>query len=118
MAAAAVGIAPPLHGQDIGTALVLRVSQLLSQAGIPVCHVGWTTRESFYRRRGAGSAQSVACPVLREAARMELRLRRSCDGTVFVATVRRCAFAVSSRGMCPHGDVRAATMAVRAMVAW
>jgi GNAT superfamily N-acetyltransferase len=47
-----VGVAPPLHGQGIGTALVVRASQLLSQAGVRACHIGWTNRESFYRRAG------------------------------------------------------------------
>jgi GNAT superfamily N-acetyltransferase len=47
-----VGVAPPLHGQGIGTALVMRASQILSQAGVRNCHIGWTTRESFYRRAG------------------------------------------------------------------
>ena len=47
-----VGVAPPLPGQGIGTALVVRASQLLSQAGVRACHIGWTTRESFYRRAG------------------------------------------------------------------
>lgn len=43
---------------------------------------------------------------------------RSCVGTVLVAAVLPCTFAASSRGMCPHGDVRAAAMTVRAMAAW
>ena len=47
-----VGVAPPVHGQGIGTALVVRASQILSQAGVRACHIGWTTRESFYRRAG------------------------------------------------------------------
>jgi GNAT superfamily N-acetyltransferase len=47
-----VGVAPPLHGQGIGTALVVRASEILSQAGVRNCHIGWTTRESFYRRAG------------------------------------------------------------------
>ena len=47
-----VGVAPLLHGQGIGTALVVRASQILSQAGVRACHIGWTTRESFYRRAG------------------------------------------------------------------
>jgi len=47
-----VGVAPPLHGQGIGTALVVRASQILSQAGVRACHIGWTTRESFYHRAG------------------------------------------------------------------
>lgn len=47
-----VGVAPQAHGQGIGTALVVRASQLLSQAGTRACHIGWTTRESFYARCG------------------------------------------------------------------
>lgn len=47
-----VGVAPPLHGQGIGTALVVEASQILSQVGVRACHIGWTTRESFYRRAG------------------------------------------------------------------
>jgi len=47
-----VGVAPSLHGQGIGTALVVRASQILSQAGVRACHIGWTNRESFYRRAG------------------------------------------------------------------
>jgi ribosomal protein S18 acetylase RimI-like enzyme len=41
-----VGVAPPLHGQGIGTALVARASQIFSQAGVRVCHIGWTTGQS------------------------------------------------------------------------
>ena len=47
-----VGVAPPLHGQGIGTAMVVRASEILSQAGVRACHIGWTTRESFYHRAG------------------------------------------------------------------
>jgi ribosomal protein S18 acetylase RimI-like enzyme len=47
-----VGVAPSLHGRGIGTALVVRASQILSQAGVRACHIGWTNRESFYRRAG------------------------------------------------------------------
>jgi GNAT superfamily N-acetyltransferase len=47
-----VGVAPPLHGHGIGTALIVRASQLLSQAGTRACHIGWTTRTSFYGRCG------------------------------------------------------------------
>ena len=47
-----VGVAPQLHGRGIGTALVIRASQLLAQAGTRTCHIGWTTREAFYRRAG------------------------------------------------------------------
>jgi GNAT superfamily N-acetyltransferase len=49
---ACVGVAPDRQGQGIGTALVTRASQLLSQAGTRACHIGWTTRESFYRQAG------------------------------------------------------------------
>jgi GNAT superfamily N-acetyltransferase len=47
-----VGVAPPLHGRGIGTALVIRASQLLSQAGTRACHIGWASSEAFYRRAG------------------------------------------------------------------
>ena len=47
-----VGVDAPLHGQGIGTALVVRASEILSHAGVRNCHIGWTTRESFYRRAG------------------------------------------------------------------
>jgi GNAT superfamily N-acetyltransferase len=47
-----VGVDPPLHGEGIGTTLVVRASQILSRAGVRACHIGWTTRESFYRRAG------------------------------------------------------------------
>jgi GNAT superfamily N-acetyltransferase len=49
---ACVGVAPDRQGRGIGTALVTRASQLLCQAGTRACHIGWTTRESFYRRAG------------------------------------------------------------------
>jgi beta-N-acetylhexosaminidase len=47
-----VGVAPRLHGRGIGTAMVVHASQLLSQAGTRACHIGWTTRASFYGRCG------------------------------------------------------------------
>ena len=47
-----VAVAPSLQGQGIGTALVVRASQVLSQAGVRACHISWTGRESFYRRAG------------------------------------------------------------------
>jgi predicted N-acetyltransferase YhbS len=47
-----VGVAPPLHGRGIGTALVIQASQLLSQAGTRACHIGWTASEAFYHRAG------------------------------------------------------------------
>jgi GNAT superfamily N-acetyltransferase len=47
-----VGVAPPLRGRGIGTALVTRASQILSQAGTRACHIGWAASEDFYRRAG------------------------------------------------------------------
>jgi beta-N-acetylhexosaminidase len=47
-----VGVAPDRQGQGVGTALVAHASRLLGQAGVRTCHIGWTTRESFYRRAG------------------------------------------------------------------
>jgi GNAT superfamily N-acetyltransferase len=47
-----VGVATPRHGEGIGTALVARASEILRDAGTRNCHIGWTTRESFYRRAG------------------------------------------------------------------
>jgi GNAT superfamily N-acetyltransferase len=47
-----VGVAPPLQGRGIGTALVTRASQILSQAGTRACHIGWAASEAFYRRAG------------------------------------------------------------------
>jgi len=47
-----VGVRPPLHGRGIGTALVTRASQLLSQAGTRACHIGWASSETFYRQAG------------------------------------------------------------------
>lgn len=47
-----VGVTPLLHGRGIGTAMVTRASQILSEAGTRACHIGWTIRETFYRRAG------------------------------------------------------------------
>jgi GNAT superfamily N-acetyltransferase len=47
-----VGVTPLLHGRGIGTALVIRASQLLAQAGTRACHIGWASSETFYRRAG------------------------------------------------------------------
>jgi len=47
-----VGVAAPRQGEGIGTALVARASETLRDAGARTCHIGWTTRESFYRRAG------------------------------------------------------------------
>jgi GNAT superfamily N-acetyltransferase len=49
---ACVGVAPSRHGHGIGTALVVRASEILRQAGTRNCHIGWTTRESFYIHAG------------------------------------------------------------------
>ena len=45
-------MAPRVQGRVIGTALVARASEILREAGTRTCHIGWTTRESFYRRAG------------------------------------------------------------------
>jgi predicted N-acetyltransferase YhbS len=47
-----VGVATPRHGEGIGTALVARASEILRDADTHNCHIGRTTRESFYRRAG------------------------------------------------------------------
>ena len=47
-----VGVTAPRQGEGIGTALVARASEILRDAGTRNCHIGWTTRESFYRRVG------------------------------------------------------------------
>ena len=47
-----VGVAPHRQGEGIGTALVVRASEVLRDAGTRNCHIGWTVRESFYRRAG------------------------------------------------------------------
>ena len=47
-----VGVAPRWEVRGTGTALVVRASELLRDAGTGTCHIGWTTRESFYRRVG------------------------------------------------------------------
>jgi ribosomal protein S18 acetylase RimI-like enzyme len=47
-----VGVAPSWEGRGIGTALVVRASELLQEAGTGNCHIGWAARESFYRRAG------------------------------------------------------------------
>jgi beta-N-acetylhexosaminidase len=47
-----VGVAPPLQGRGIGSAMVIRASQLLAQAGTRACHVGWASSEDFYTRAG------------------------------------------------------------------
>jgi beta-N-acetylhexosaminidase len=47
-----VGVAPHVQGRGIGTALVVRASELLSAAGTRTCHIGWAVRERFYGRAG------------------------------------------------------------------
>ena len=47
-----VGVAAPRQQEGIGTALVARASEILREAGTRNCHIGWTTRESFYRHAG------------------------------------------------------------------
>lgn len=47
-----VGVTPSRQGQGIGTALVARASEILRDAGTGNCHIGWTTRASFYRHAG------------------------------------------------------------------
>jgi beta-N-acetylhexosaminidase len=47
-----VGVAPHAEGRGIGTALVVRASELLSAAGTRKCHIGWAVRERFYGRAG------------------------------------------------------------------
>jgi beta-N-acetylhexosaminidase len=46
------GVAPPVQGRGIGTALVVGASEILRDAGVRNCHIGWTTHESFYRHAG------------------------------------------------------------------
>lgn len=47
-----VGVAAPMQGRGIGTALVAGASEILRDAGTRNCHIGWTVREPFYRRIG------------------------------------------------------------------
>ena len=47
-----VGVAPHGEGRGIGTALVVRASEILRDRGAGTCHISWTVRESFYTRAG------------------------------------------------------------------
>jgi GNAT superfamily N-acetyltransferase len=47
-----VGVAPHVQGRGIGTALVVRASEILRDRGAGTCHISWTVRESFYTRAG------------------------------------------------------------------
>ncbi|MGZ4400250.1 MAG: GNAT family N-acetyltransferase [Gaiellaceae bacterium] len=49
---ACVGVAEPAEGRGIGTAMVVRASELLRDAGTRICHISWTLRVDFYRRAG------------------------------------------------------------------
>jgi hypothetical protein len=40
---------------------VTRASQILSQAGHPACRIGWTTRETFYRRAATSPGGDTPC---------------------------------------------------------
>jgi predicted N-acetyltransferase YhbS len=43
---------PLLQGRGTGSAMVIRASQLLSEAGTRACHIGWASSEDFYTRAG------------------------------------------------------------------
>jgi beta-N-acetylhexosaminidase len=47
-----VGVAPDRHNAGIGSALVARASELLRDAHIRRCHIGWAVRDRFYGRVG------------------------------------------------------------------
>ena len=47
-----VGVAAPVRGAGVGSAMVARASELLRDAGTRTCHIGWTRRERFYTRVG------------------------------------------------------------------
>lgn len=47
-----VGVTAARQGQGVGTALIARASEILREAGTRNCHIGWTTRESFYCHAG------------------------------------------------------------------
>jgi ribosomal protein S18 acetylase RimI-like enzyme len=47
-----VGVAPHWRERGIGTAMVVRASEILRDSGTRTCHISWTTRESFYTRAG------------------------------------------------------------------
>ena len=51
-----------MEGRGIGTALVVRASEILRDSGADTCHIGWTVRESFYARGGyQGPGAATAC---------------------------------------------------------
>jgi GNAT superfamily N-acetyltransferase len=47
-----VGVAGRAQGRGVGSAMVVRASELLRDAGTRSCHISWTVRESFYARLG------------------------------------------------------------------
>jgi ribosomal protein S18 acetylase RimI-like enzyme len=47
-----VGVAPAARGAGVGSAMVVRASELLRDAGTGACHIGWVERERFYARAG------------------------------------------------------------------
>lgn len=47
-----VGVADRAQGRGIGTAMVATASELLHDAGVQACHIGWTVRYAFYGRLG------------------------------------------------------------------
>jgi ribosomal protein S18 acetylase RimI-like enzyme len=47
-----VGVALDAQRRGVGSAMVARASELLRDAGTRMCHIGWTARETFYRRVG------------------------------------------------------------------
>jgi beta-N-acetylhexosaminidase len=47
-----VGVTGALHGQGIGSAMMLRASDILKQRGVVSVHIGWVYRVNFYCRLG------------------------------------------------------------------
>lgn len=47
-----VGVAEALHGQRIGSAMMVRAAAILKQRGVASVHIGWVYRVNFYRRLG------------------------------------------------------------------
>jgi beta-N-acetylhexosaminidase len=47
-----VGVAEPVRRAGIGSALVVRASELLRTAGTGTCHIGWAWLPAFYERLG------------------------------------------------------------------
>ena len=47
-----VGVAEPARRAGIGSAMVVQASELLSDAGARMCHIGWVWLPAFYERLG------------------------------------------------------------------